>query len=74
MDKVPLSQRSAAELHAQADEYRRMAETARTMETFRSLLRLADRFGALAEQCDRDAAIGENRAIEGAGGSGETQG
>jgi hypothetical protein len=53
MDSVPLSQRSAAELHAQADEYRRMAESARIMETFKSLLRLADRFDALAEQRDR---------------------
>jgi hypothetical protein len=26
MDRVPLSQHSAAQLHAQADEYRRMAE------------------------------------------------
>jgi hypothetical protein len=40
-------------VHAQADEYRRMAESARIMETFKSLLRLADRFDALAEQRDR---------------------
>jgi hypothetical protein len=62
MDRVPLSQRSAAELHAQADEYRRMAETARTMQTFKSLLRLADRFDGLAEQCGQHAQpIGEAR-------------
>jgi hypothetical protein len=62
MDRVPLSQRSAAELHAQADEYRRMAETARTMETFRSLLRLADRFDGLAEQCGRNPRQVEDEA------------
>jgi hypothetical protein len=63
MDRVPLSQRSAAELHAQADGYRRMAETARTMQTFRSLLRLADRFDDLAEQRRRNPQpIGETRA------------
>ncbi len=50
---VPVSQRSAAELRAQAAEFRRMAETARTMDATTSLLRLADRFDALAEQRDR---------------------
>ena len=54
MDRVPLSQHSAAELHAQADEYRRMAEGAHTKQAFTSLLRLADRFDDLAEQRRRN--------------------
>jgi hypothetical protein len=52
---IPLSQRSVAELRAQAHEYRRMAESARTMVVFESLLRLADRFDALADRRERVA-------------------
>ncbi len=54
-ERVPLSQRSAVELRAQAAEYRRMAESAHTTGAFESLLRLADRFDALAERRDRAA-------------------
>ena len=46
---TPLSQRSSETLREQAAEYRRMAETARTIEAVTGLLRLAIRFEALAE-------------------------
>ena len=49
-DRVPLSERPIAELRAQAEEYRRMAATARHLETQGSLLKLADRMDALADQ------------------------
>jgi len=49
-DRVPLSERPIAELRAQAAEYRRMAATARHLETQGSLLKLADRMDALADQ------------------------
>jgi hypothetical protein len=50
MEWVRLSQRSGAELRAQAAEYRRMAQSARTLHTASGLLRLSERFDALAEQ------------------------
>ena len=53
MEWIPVSQRSVTELRAQASEYRRMAEGARTMDAVTGLLRLADRFDALAEQRER---------------------
>jgi hypothetical protein len=49
-DRVPLSERPIAELRAQAAEYRLMAATARQLETQGSLLKLADRMDALADQ------------------------
>lgn len=54
----PLSARSAAELRTQADDYRRMAETARTPDVAAGLRRIADRFDAMADQRDQ-AAKGE---------------
>jgi hypothetical protein len=53
MEWTPVSQRSVTELRAQAAEYRRMAKSARTMDAVTGLLRLADRFDALAEQRGR---------------------
>jgi len=53
-DYIPLLQRSVVQLRAQAEQYRRMATTARTADTQNSLLRLALRFDALANQ--REAA------------------
>jgi hypothetical protein len=49
-DRIPLGQRSASELRAQAAAYRRLAATARLIETAAGLLKLADRLTALAEQ------------------------
>ncbi len=46
----PLSERSIAELRAQAAEYRRMAGTARTVAVMRGLYNVADRLEAVAEQ------------------------
>lgn len=49
----PLSERSAAELHAQAKAYRSMAEDARTVPARVGLEALARRFAALAAQRER---------------------
>lgn len=51
----PLSERSAAELRAQAAEYRRMATTATTEQVMRSLRDLADRFDRTANLRDQHA-------------------
>ena len=51
-DYVPLSRRSSAQLRAEAQDYRRMAATARTEN---SLLKLAIRFDALADQREHEA-------------------
>ncbi len=51
----PLSERSVAELRAQAAEYRRMATTATTEQVMRSLRDLADRFDRTADQRDQHA-------------------
>jgi hypothetical protein len=48
--RPPLSQRSSAELRAQAAEYRRLAASARTIATAAALLKIADRYDALADQ------------------------
>jgi len=50
---VPASQQSAAQLRANACEYRRMAATASMADIRNSLLKLADRFDALADQRER---------------------
>jgi hypothetical protein len=53
------TQRSAAQLRAQAAVYRRMAETARTTPVIGGLMRIADRYDLLAEtraEDERDAA------------------
>ncbi|HEY2616339.1 MAG TPA: hypothetical protein VGI78_03275 [Acetobacteraceae bacterium] len=47
---VPLSQRTADQLQAKADELRRMAATASTTDVAKALLTLADRFAVLAER------------------------
>jgi hypothetical protein len=49
MERVRLSQLSGAELRAQAAEYRRMAKSARTMGSASGLLRLSERFDAMAD-------------------------
>jgi hypothetical protein len=49
-DYIPLSQRSIAMLRIEAAQYRRMAATARTASTQGSLLKLADRIDALADE------------------------
>lgn len=54
----PLSRRSTAELRAQAAEYRRMAQTARTMPVMTGLSRLAKRFDAMADLREREEARG----------------
>jgi hypothetical protein len=51
----PLSQRSAAELRAEAARYRRMADTATTVPVRDGLRRIADRLDALAVQKERDS-------------------
>jgi hypothetical protein len=48
--RPPLSQRSSAELRAQAAEYRRMADSARTFAAAAALLKIADRYDALADR------------------------
>jgi hypothetical protein len=45
---VPLSQRTATELQANANELCRMAATATTTDVAKALLTLADRYAALA--------------------------
>jgi hypothetical protein len=50
----PLSEHSVAELRARAAEYRRMAQTARTATVGDSLIKLAERFDALANQRERE--------------------
>ena len=47
---VPVSKRTSQELQANADELRHMAGTATTVDVMKALLKLADRFGALAEK------------------------
>ena len=48
-----LGDRSVAEIRANAAEYRRMAETARTPAVRDSLRKLAERFDSLADQRER---------------------
>jgi hypothetical protein len=48
-DYIPLSQRSASQLRAEAEQYRRMAATA-AADSRNSLLRLAARIDAFADQ------------------------
>jgi hypothetical protein len=52
---IPLADRPISELRSRADELRRMAATARIAGARNALLKLADRFSALA---DRRAASG----------------
>jgi hypothetical protein len=47
---VTLSERPIHRLRARADELRQMARTARTVDVQVSLLKLADRFDALADK------------------------
>ena len=49
-DGTNLTQRSAAQLRTQAATYRRMAQTARMVDAAAALLKVADRFDALADQ------------------------
>jgi hypothetical protein len=61
-DYVPLSRRSSAQLRAEAQNYRRMAATARMADTENSLLKLAIRFDALAELREHEASESGSRA------------
>ena len=61
-DYVPLSRRSSAQLRAEAQDYRRMAATARMADTENSLLKLAIRFDALAELREHEASESGSRA------------
>jgi len=49
-----LGEQSPAELRARAAEYRRMAQTAKTAAVMDSLLKLAERFDALAGQREQE--------------------
>lgn len=51
----PLAERSASELRAEGNKYRRMAETATTMEVAASLRKIADRLDAMADQKERES-------------------
>jgi hypothetical protein len=54
---IPLPHRSVAQLRAQAEEYRRMAASARTPGVQASLFRLAQRLDALVEQREQEQAV-----------------
>lgn len=54
----PLAERSAAELHAYAGDYRRMAETASTLNVMAACFRIAIRLEALAERREREQTEG----------------
>lgn len=64
MAYVPLSRRSSQEIRVQAETYRRMAETARTLYARQALERVAARFLAFAErrEAEERAAAGEQLA------------
>jgi adenylosuccinate lyase len=53
---IPLSKRAISELRNRAAEYRRIAKTARTLATVAQLIRLADRFDALANTREAEMA------------------
>jgi len=59
-DLLPLSKRPISALRSRADELRGMARTASTPQVRDALLRLADRFAALADE--RAASIGHARS------------
>jgi hypothetical protein len=51
----PLHERSGPELRAEANKYRRMAETATTLPVAASLRKIADRIDALADRKERES-------------------
>jgi hypothetical protein len=55
-DGTDLSRRSVAQLRTQAEAYRRMAGTARMVYAAAALLKVADRFDALADRRDQEPA------------------
>ena len=57
-DGPNLSQRSVAQLRTQADAYRRMAGTARMVDAAAALLKIAERFDALADQREQEQSCG----------------
>ena len=59
-DFTPLSERPVAQLRARAEQYRDMAASARTLDTRNSLLKLAVRFDALADQREHEATGAES--------------
>ncbi len=50
----PLSQRSVVEIRARAEDFRRMAETARTQTVQDSLRKIAERLDDLADRRERE--------------------
>ena len=53
-----MSKRSVAELQAKTAEYRRMAETARLLKTRAALIKIADRYDALADKREEEENLG----------------
>ena len=53
-----MSKRSVAELRAKAAEYRRMVETARVLKTRAALIKIADRYDALADKREEEENLG----------------
>ena len=49
-----LSHRSVAQLRTQADAYRQMARTSRMIYAAAALLKIADRFNALADEREQE--------------------
>jgi len=64
MTSKPLAERTIAELRAQAAEYRRMAETARTLQIAESLRALADRFEGLADTREQEVHDKAHSAVD----------
>jgi len=52
----PILSRSAAQLRARAQDFQQLARTARTIAAVGALLRLADRYEALAESREQENA------------------
>ena len=63
-DGTNLTQRSAAQLRTQAATYRRMAQTARMVDAAAALLKVADRFDALADQREQRPPLCQGASAE----------
>ncbi|HEY1932079.1 MAG TPA: hypothetical protein VGG99_08710 [Acetobacteraceae bacterium] len=59
---TPLALWTAAELRAEAEEYRRLAETALTPPAMTALYKVADRLGALADRREREGGPDQPRS------------
>jgi hypothetical protein len=53
-DGTDLSHRSVGQLRTQADAYRQMARTSRMIYAAAALLKIADRFNALADEREQE--------------------